>query len=146
MKSYTVIEQNDTGDHQTVIFRGTYSCKNNAMMQIVNLKKILLYNHIYFFIECLSKRDDNFVYYYDLLKSFLDKTKDVNDIIKNVKYQMIETEIDDSSDVNMYAVKISVQNIDLSIVQKALSQENNMSYYKEKKSDLKSIQIDKIVN
>ena len=150
MKSYTVIEQHDLGDRYIVKFRGTYSSENNAMIQIVNLKKNDLYECIHFFIECLTKKDDSFEYYYEVLNSILDKTKDVNDMIDHdIKYQIIETEIDNAEDVNVHGVKLSIQNIDLSIIQQVLNQEDIVEWYKGKKttgSELSSIHIDKFVN
>ena len=150
MKTYTVIEQHDLGDRYIVKFRGTFSSENNAMIQIVNLKKIEIYECIHFFIKCLSKKDDRFVYYYERLKSFLDKTEDVNDIIEtDIKYQIIETDIDNPLDLNVHGVKLLVQNIDLDIIQTALSQDDIIKCYEEKKStgsDLKSIYIDTFVN
>jgi len=150
MKTYTVIEQHDLGDRYIVKFRGTYSSENNAMIEIVNLKKIELYECIHFFINCLSKKDDSFEYYYELLNSILDKTKDVNDMIDhNIKYQIIESEIDNPLDIIVHGVKLSIQNIDLSIIQQVLNQEDIVEWYKGKKnmrSDLLSIHIDKFVN
>ena len=146
MKTYTVIEQHDLGDRYIVKFRGTYSSENNAMIEIVNLKKIELYECIHFFINCLSKKDDSFEYYYELLNSILDKTKDINDMIDHdIKYQIIESEIDNPLDINVHGVKLSIQNIDLSIIHQVLNQEDIIEWYKGKKNtitDLLSIHID----
>ena len=146
MKTYTVIEQHDLGDRYIVKFRGAYSSENNAMIEIVNLKKIELYECIHFFINCLSKKDDSFEYYYELLNSILDKTKDVNDMIDHdIKYQIIESEIDNPLDIIVHGVKLSIQNIDLSIIQQVLNQEDIVEWYKGKKNtgnDLLSIRID----
>ncbi len=153
MKTYTVIEQHYINDRYIVNFRGTYSSENNAMRQIVSLKKNELYDHIHLFINCLKKKDDSFVYYYERLKSFLDNSEDINDIIDtDITYQIIETEIDNPLNINVHGVKLSVQNIDLSIIQKSLSQEDHIKYYKEKKniyyleSELSSIHIDNFIN
>jgi hypothetical protein len=152
MNSYTVIEQRDIGEHYIVKFRGTYSSENKAMIQIVNLKKNEIYDHIHFFINCLLKKDDNFVYYYQVLNSFLDKPEDLNNVIENeFKYKIIKTEIDNPLDINIHCVKLCIQNIDLSIIQKVLNQEDLIKCYKEKKIidlpyedyELKSIHIDK---